>query len=221
MQERRHHPGTAFRPVSASRGSSSLDVDQQAAQTSVRYVDATRGRYVLHSGLCRLRWPGSRGRGKRRSVMRRMVTAAVSLTAIGAATVLAPAEAVDGTTRTVSASDPSGDVDSRLDIVFESFRGNGDGTATLDIRTAEGGAATTSKTSARTRRPRLTRDCSGTSTRAPTGPSTATASSRVTRASSASSCAEAATGTESSPPPVQPLAVRGSPSRSRSCGPTT
>ncbi len=70
--------------------------------------------------------------------MRRMVTAAVSLTAIGAATVLAPAEAVDGTTRTVSASDPSGDVDSRLDIVFESFRGNGDGTATLDIRTAEG-----------------------------------------------------------------------------------
>jgi len=45
--------------------------------------------------------------------------------------------AAGGTTRIVAATDRKGDVDSKLDIVYEKFRGNGDGTATLLITTAE------------------------------------------------------------------------------------
>lgn len=70
--------------------------------------------------------------------MRRLVVTAISVGAIGMATTLMPAvQAAGGTTRTVSTTDPSGDVDSRLDIVFASFRDNSDGTATLTIRTAK------------------------------------------------------------------------------------
>lgn len=70
--------------------------------------------------------------------MRRSVLAAVSVAAMGLTPVVAaPAQAVNATTRTVSTTDPSGDVDSRLDVVFSRFRGNGDGTATLTIRTAK------------------------------------------------------------------------------------
>lgn len=70
--------------------------------------------------------------------MRRFVMAAVSIAAVGLAPVMVfPGQAAGGATRTVSTTDPIGDVDSRLDIVFAKFRDNGDGTATLTIRTAE------------------------------------------------------------------------------------
>ncbi len=65
------------------------------------------------------------------------IALAAAVTAGAAATAAAaPASATLGTGRTVSASDPD-DVGNRLDIVEESFRLNGDGTATLHLRTAE------------------------------------------------------------------------------------
>lgn len=68
--------------------------------------------------------------------MKRWMIVAATAATVGAAgtAATAPASATPG--RTVSASDPD-DVGNRLDIVHERFRLNGDGTATLRLRTAE------------------------------------------------------------------------------------
>ncbi len=70
--------------------------------------------------------------------MKRWMVALAAAATVGAAatTAASPASATSDTGRTVSASDPD-DVGNRLDIVDERFRLNGDGTATLRLRTAE------------------------------------------------------------------------------------
>ncbi len=70
--------------------------------------------------------------------MRPWALMALAVGMAGAATAAAvPAQAeVTSVDTVLSAADPE-DVQSRLDIVFERFRGNGDGTATLAIRTAD------------------------------------------------------------------------------------
>lgn len=70
--------------------------------------------------------------------MKRWMVALAAAATVGVAgtTAASPASATLGTGRVVSASDPD-DVGNRLDIVDERFRLNGDGTATLRIRTAE------------------------------------------------------------------------------------
>lgn len=70
--------------------------------------------------------------------MKRWMVAFAAAATVGAAatTAASPAWATLGTGRVVSASDPD-DVGNRLDIVDERFRLNGDGTATLRLRTAE------------------------------------------------------------------------------------
>lgn len=69
--------------------------------------------------------------------MRRWAVAAAAAASVGMMVGTPVAVAAGGTTRIVSATDPRGDAESKLDIVYEKFRGNGDGTATLLITTAE------------------------------------------------------------------------------------
>ncbi len=67
--------------------------------------------------------------------MKRWIVVLVTFATVGAAGATAAAQA-SGAERAVSAAD-SDDVGNRLDIVYERFELNGDGTATLRIRTAE------------------------------------------------------------------------------------
>lgn len=77
-------------------------------------------------------WPAEDDKGV---LMKRCMVVLATVAAVGAAgtTAVSPAS---GTRAAVSASDPD-DVGNRLDIVNEWFRLNGDGTATLRLRTAE------------------------------------------------------------------------------------
>ncbi len=77
-----------------------------------------------------------RGRG---ALMTRWTVAVATVTAVGAAgAAAAPSAAAGGGAQpaAVSASDPD-DVGNRLDILYEGFRRNGDGTVTMRLRTAE------------------------------------------------------------------------------------
>lgn len=68
--------------------------------------------------------------------MKRWMVVLATAATVGTAGTMAAAPASATDARAVSASDPD-DVGNRLDIVHERFRLNGDGTATLRVRTAD------------------------------------------------------------------------------------